>query len=62
MRDFLPWASVPHFILGYINKALPLYNPVTKYGEEMTNAPFPFIKLGATTVFQHMHTYWHKHT
>lgn len=54
---------LPHFILGYINKAFLLYNPVTKYGEEMTNALFPFIKLGPTTVIPtYAHTHWHKHS
>lgn len=51
MGLFQPQASLPHFILGNINKAFPLYSTVTKYGEEMTNALFPFIKLGPTTVF-----------
>lgn len=31
-------------------EAFPLNNAVTKYGEEMTDALFPFIKRGATTV------------
>lgn len=51
MGLFLPQDSLPHFILGYINKAFLLYSTVTKYGEEMTNALFPFIKLGPTAVF-----------
>lgn len=38
------------FILGYINKAFPLHSLVTKYGEKMTNALFPFIKAGPTTL------------
>lgn len=58
MGLFLPRASLPHFILGYINKAFALYSTVTKYGEEMTNALFPFIKVGPTTVFP---AYAHTH-
>lgn len=61
MGLFLPQASVPHFILGHINKAFPLYSTVTKYGEEMTNGLFPFIKLEHTTALS-AYAHSHKHS
>lgn len=51
------------FIPGYINKAFPLHSLVTKYGEEMTNALFPFIKAGPTTLLpRHLHARRHAYT